>query len=83
MEFERHDTESLLKMLKRDIERSEDKLDHLTTMAEKETRRCLRERKEEHLRKQGGQKKPMKSRDQDTGNTVPEGPMGRTIGHAG
>ena len=59
-EYEKQDTERVLKKLKRTVERTEDKIDHLTTMAEKETRRCLRKSKEEHIRKQGCQKKPMK-----------------------
>jgi len=56
-EFEKQDAEKAVRKLQRTAERTEDKIDHLTTMAEKEMRRCLRERKEEHLRKQGGQKK--------------------------
>ena len=58
--FDKEDSERLLKKLKRDVERCEDKLDHLNTMAEAEARRDLRKRKIEYLRKQGGQKKPMK-----------------------
>ena len=60
MEFEKQDSEIILKKLKRDVERVEDKLDHPNTMAEAEARHGLRERKLEFLRKQGGQKKPMK-----------------------
>ena len=52
--------EIIQEKLKQDFERVENKLDHLTTMAEVEARRGLRERKLEYVRKQGGQKKPMK-----------------------
>ena len=60
LQFEKEDSEIILKKLKRDVERCEDKLDHLNTMAGAEAWRGLRERKEEYLRKQGGQKKPIK-----------------------
>ena len=52
--------EIIQEKLKRDVERVENKIDHLTTMAEAEAQRGLRERKAEYLRKQGGQKKLMK-----------------------
>ena len=51
LESEKQDSKIILKTLKRDVERCEDKLDHLNMMAEAEARHGLHERKVEYLRK--------------------------------
>ena len=52
--FEKEDSEIYQEKLKRDVERVENKIDHLTTMAEGEARRGLRKQREECIRKQRG-----------------------------
>ena len=73
--FDQEDSQIHQERIRWDLGRVENKIDHLTTMAEEEVRCGLREQREEYTHKQRGQKKPMKikksrTRKHSTGLTI-------------